>query len=121
MPWVTAMEPARKTGVTRQMRSKVTLPPQARNPCRRQINPNRLKPEAKRNLSRRPERTPNRMPVRRIETAPPAFLEYMLLWGLVAAGIAAFIVYLGRKKHVNKNAVSGSSVSRKKKPRRPGK
>jgi hypothetical protein len=61
------------------------------------------------------------MPVRRIETAPPAFLEYMLLWGLVAAGIAAFIVYLGRKKHGNKNAASGSSVARKKKPRRPGK
>ena len=121
MPWVTAMEPARKTGVTRHTRSKVTLPPQARNPCRRQINPNRVKPEAKRSPSRRAERTPNRMPVRRIETAPPAFLEYMLLWGLVAAGIAAFIVYLGRKKHVNKNAVSGSSVSRKKKPRRPGK
>lgn len=121
MRWATVMEQARKTGVTRHTRSTVTLPPQARNPHCRQINPNRLKPEAKRHPSLHPKRTTNRMPVRRIETAPPAFLEYMLLWALVAAGIAAFIVYLGRKKHGNKNVASGSSVARKKRPRRPGK
>jgi hypothetical protein len=61
------------------------------------------------------------MPVRRIDTAPPAFLEYLLLWALVAAGIAAFIVYFCRKQPVNKKAPPGSSVTRKRKPRRPGK
>ena len=121
MRWGTVMEHVRKTGVTRHTRSKVTLPLQARNPYRRQINLSRLKPEAKRSPSRHPERTPTRMPVRRIETAPPAFLEYMLLWGLIVAGIAAFIVFLCSNRHVNKNPASGSSVARKKRPRRPGK
>ncbi|MDA8257155.1 MAG: hypothetical protein M0Z99_16265, partial [Betaproteobacteria bacterium] len=112
------MDQARKTKLTDRpylTPSKVTLPPQARNPHRRQINLNRLKPEAKRHPSLHPKRTTNRMPVRRIETAPPAFPEYMLLWGLVAAGIAAFIVHLCRKRHVNKHAASGSSVALKEK------
>lgn len=118
MPWVTAMEPARKTGVTRHTRSRVTLPPQARkHTANRSI---RTASSRKRSGVRSSaQRDHNRMPVRRIEAAPPAFLEYMLLWGLVAAGIAAFIVYLGRKKHSNKNAASGSHLARKKKPRRP--
>lgn len=120
MRWATVMEPARKTGVTRHTRSIALLLPRMSNPCRRQINPNRLQRDARRSPSRRPERTPDRMPVRRIETAPPAFLEYMVFWGLVAAGIAAFIVYLCSKRRINKNAASGSSVAKKKKPRRPG-